>query len=167
VSLFLSVYIRTNLQECQGYNRQIVSDLVQGRKYQRGNQQWTIQRNRQHRTHKTKTNTNNVNKTRGLLHLVLCVTVISGMIIIKMEISTFCILWVRCCDVLYDFRIKKRCSVCLYLQLFVRGLVSYLRYLCSSSSCVSYVGGFSGLRLYLLHIYFQVTSMKGRSCFYF
>jgi hypothetical protein len=34
-----------------------------------------------------------------------------------------------CCDVRYDFRIKL-CSVRVYLQLFVRGLLSYLRYLC-------------------------------------
>jgi len=33
------------------------------------------------------------------------------------------------CDVRYDFRIK-RCSVRLYLQLFVGGLMSYLCYLC-------------------------------------
>jgi hypothetical protein len=37
---------------------------------------------------------------------------------------------VPCCDVRYDFRIK-RCSVCLYLKLFVWWLImSYLRYLC-------------------------------------
>jgi hypothetical protein len=36
---------------------------------------------------------------------------------------------VPCCDVHYDFRIK-RCSVHLYLQLFVGGFRSYLRYLC-------------------------------------
>ena len=35
------------------------------------------------------------------------------------------VLWYVC----YDFRIK-RCSVCLYLQLIVRGIMSYLRYLC-------------------------------------
>ena len=56
-------------------------------------------------------------------------------------------------DVRDDFRIKIRCSVCLYLQLFVGGPMSYLRYLylfayigvkhillcflfCLSSSCV-------------------------------
>jgi hypothetical protein len=37
--------------------------------------------------------------------------------------------WVRCCDVRYDFRIK-RCSVRLYIRLFVGGIMSYLRYLC-------------------------------------
>jgi hypothetical protein len=36
---------------------------------------------------------------------------------------------VPCCDVRYDFLIK-RCSVRLYLQLFVAKLKSYLRYLC-------------------------------------
>ena len=34
-----------------------------------------------------------------------------------------------CCDGRYDFRIK-RFSVRIYLQLFVGGLMSYLRYLC-------------------------------------
>ena len=38
-------------------------------------------------------------------------------------------LYVPCCDIRYDFRIK-RCWVRLYLQLFVWGLISYLRYLC-------------------------------------
>ena len=38
--------------------------------------------------------------------------------------------WVPCNDVHYDFCMKKRCSVRLYLQLFVGGLMSYLRYLC-------------------------------------
>jgi hypothetical protein len=37
--------------------------------------------------------------------------------------------WVPCCDVRYDFRIK-RCSLHLYLQLFVGELMSYLRYSC-------------------------------------
>ena len=36
--------------------------------------------------------------------------------------------WISCCNVSYNFRIK-RCSVRLYLQLFIGGLVSYLRYL--------------------------------------
>ena len=36
---------------------------------------------------------------------------------------------VPCSDVRYDFRIKK-CAVRLYLQLFVGGFMSYLRYLC-------------------------------------
>ena len=35
---------------------------------------------------------------------------------------------VPCCDVRYDFG-WKRCSVCIYLQLFVGGFISYLRYL--------------------------------------
>ena len=39
-------------------------------------------------------------------------------------------LWVLCCDVRYDFCIKTRCSVRLYLHLFVGGIMSYLRYLC-------------------------------------
>ena len=40
--------------------------------------------------------------------------------------------WVQCCDVRYDFGMK-RCSFPLYLQLFVGVLMSclYLRYLCS------------------------------------
>jgi len=37
--------------------------------------------------------------------------------------------WLLCFDIRYDFRIK-RCSVHLYLQLFVIALMSYLRYLC-------------------------------------
>ena len=37
--------------------------------------------------------------------------------------------WVPCCDVRYDVPIK-RCSVRVYLQLFVAVLVSYLCYLC-------------------------------------
>ena len=37
--------------------------------------------------------------------------------------------WVPCCDVRYDFSIKQ-CSVRFYPQLDVRGLVSYLHYLC-------------------------------------
>ena len=46
------------------------------------------------------------------------------------SVVLLCILtfWVPCCDVRYDFRIK-RSSVNLYLQLFVGGLMSYLRYL--------------------------------------
>ena len=43
------------------------------------------------------------------------------------SVVLLCILtfWVPCCDVRYDFRIK-RSSVNLYLQLFVGGLMSYL-----------------------------------------
>ena len=41
-------------------------------------------------------------------------------------VSTF---RVPCCYVRYDFRIH-RCSVRLYLQMFVGGCISYLRYLC-------------------------------------
>ena len=46
-------------------------------------------------------------------------------------IVLLCILTFRvpCCDVRYDLR-KKRCSVRLYLQLFVKGFMFYLRYLC-------------------------------------
>ena len=55
----------------------------------------------------------------------------------------------------YHFRIK-RCSARLYLRLFVRGLMSYLRYLCLfahsgvfsfclSSSYVCSIDSFSGL----------------------
>ena len=39
-------------------------------------------------------------------------------------------LFVLCSVFWYDFRKKKRCSFGLYLQLFVGGLMSYLRYLC-------------------------------------
>ena len=46
--------------------------------------------------------------------------------VVLLYIFTFC---VPCSDVRYDFRIK-RCSVRFYLQLFVGGLMSYLRDLC-------------------------------------
>jgi hypothetical protein len=46
--------------------------------------------------------------------------------VVLLCVFTFC---VPCCGDRYDFRIK-RCSVRLYLQLFVGGLMSYLRYLC-------------------------------------
>ena len=46
--------------------------------------------------------------------------------VLSYYVSTF---WVPCCDVRYDFRIKTY-SVRPTLQLFVRGLVSYLHYLC-------------------------------------
>ena len=83
-----------------------------------------------------------------------------------------------------DFRIK-RCSVRLYLQLFVGVFVSYLRYLCLStysgvqhilccvvflfcvsSYCVPYVTSFSGLSLfdYLANIIFSLYSTVCRSC---
>jgi hypothetical protein len=62
------------------------------------------------------------------------------------------------CDVRYDFHIK-RCSVCLYLQLFVEGPISYLRYLCLCAYsgvfvlfvCLSssYVASFSGLSMFI------------------
>ena len=53
----------------------------------------------------------------------------------------------------------KQCSVRLYLQLFVAGVMTYLRYLCFfahsvvflfclSSSCVPYVASFSGLSIF-------------------
>jgi hypothetical protein len=67
--------------------------------------------------------------------------------------------WVPCCDVRYN------CSARLYLQLFVRVLMSYLHYiclrivvsntyyvvflLCVSSSCVPYIASFSGLNFWL------------------
>ena len=42
----------------------------------------------------------------------------------------FCdLIFIPCFDGGYDFRIKL-CAFCLYLQLFVRGLTSYLRYVC-------------------------------------
>ena len=42
------------------------------------------------------------------------------------ETAVICHVWVPCCVVSYDFRIKL-CSVRLYFKLFVGGLVSYLR----------------------------------------
>jgi hypothetical protein len=53
-----------------------------------------------------------------LIFLVFCVVLLC--------VFTFC---VPCCDVRSDFRIK-RCPVRLYLQLFVGGIMPYLRYLC-------------------------------------
>ena len=53
-----------------------------------------------------------------LIFLVFCVVLLC--------VFTF---WVPCCDVRYNFRIK-RCSVRLYLQLFVGRRMPYLRYLC-------------------------------------
>ena len=52
-----------------------------------------------------------------LIFLVFCVVLLC--------VFTF---WVSCCDVRNDFRIKTKFGLC--LQLFVRGLMSYLRYLC-------------------------------------
>ena len=65
-----------------------------------------------------------------------------------------------CCDVRYDFHIK-RCSIRLCLQLFVGRLLSDLRYLCLfayiavqhisccfSSSCVTCVASLSGLSIF-------------------
>ena len=52
-----------------------------------------------------------------LIFIVFCVVLLC--------VFTFC---VPCCGDRYDFRIK-RCSVRLCLQLFVEGLMSYLRYL--------------------------------------
>ena len=42
------------------------------------------------------------------------------------ETAVICHVWVPCCVVSYDFRIKL-CSVRLYFKLFVGGFVSYLR----------------------------------------
>ena len=53
-----------------------------------------------------------------LIFLVFCVVLLC--------VLTF---WVPCCDVRYHFHIQ-RCSVRLYLQLFVLGRMSYVRYLC-------------------------------------
>ena len=55
---------------------------------------------------------------------------------VRVSHCSFCVVlvsvfmfWVLCCDVRYDFRIKTTCG-CLYLQLFVGWLMSYLRYSC-------------------------------------
>jgi hypothetical protein len=57
---------------------------------------------------------------------VLLIFLIFLVCVILLYVVTFS---VPSCDVRYDFRIK-RCSVRLYLQLFVGGLMSYLRYVC-------------------------------------
>ena len=76
-----------------------------------------------------------------------CSSSILVLFVILLCVFTF---WVLCCYVRYDFRIK-RCSVRIYLQLFVGGRMYYLRYLyfvvfllCLSSSCV-YFASFSRL----------------------
>ena len=70
-----------------------------------------------------------------------------------------------CCDVYYNFRIKKRCSVGIYLQLFVVGSCLIYMYVicvrivvsitycvvflfCFSSSSVPCVASFSGLSIF-------------------
>jgi hypothetical protein len=76
--------------------------------------------------------------------------------------------WVPCCNVRYDFYIKKNDARFVhYLQLFVGELMSYLRYLClfvysgvqhilccvfvlSVSSCVPYVASFSVLSMLIV-----------------
>jgi hypothetical protein len=83
---------------------------VKVREYRKGDQKRTIQSNWQLMVHKTKTN-----KTRTQYNMWL-----------SYYVFTF---GVPCCDVRYDFRIN-RCSVRLYLQMFVGGCMSYLRYLC-------------------------------------
>ena len=96
-----------------------------------------------------------------LVGSVLLIFVVLGVLL------CFCTFWVSCCAVSYDFRIK-RCSVRLYLQVFVWGLMSYLHYLCLFEysdvqqilccvfvlfvfflSCVPYVTSFSGLSSWL------------------
>ena len=90
-----------------------------------------------------------------LIFLVFCV--------VLLFVFTF---WVQCNDIRYDFRkIKQWCSVRLYLQLFVGGRMSYLRYLhlftycgvqhvsccalfCFSSSRVTCVSSFSRLFIF-------------------
>ena len=57
----------------------------------------------------------------------LCLYILSFFCVVLLCVFTFC---VPCCDVRYDFLNKKRCSVRLYLQLFVGGSMSYLRYMC-------------------------------------
>ena len=86
---------------------------------------------------------------------------------------------VPCANIRYDFHIK-RCWVRLYLQLFVEGLMFYLRYLCLfahsgvqqilcwvffclvfSLSCVLYVASFYGLSIFFIapsyHTYFLLS----------
>ena len=67
----------------------------------------------------------------GVQHILCCVFcffMISSCILYVFPIMCIYVLS-SCCDVSYDFRIKL-CSVRLYLQLFVEGLMSYLCYLC-------------------------------------
>ena len=93
--------------------------------------------------------------------LVLCVVLLC--------VITF---WVPCCDVRYDVRIKNRCSVHLYFQLFVRApiwrclcLLAYSGIqisccvfgLCLFSPCVPYVASFFGLSLFVLPLLYSLT----------
>ena len=90
------------------------------------------------------------------------VFLVGSVLLIFLFLCVMCIyVLIPRCDVRYDFHIK-RCSVCLYLQLFVEGPISYLRYLCLcaysgvfvlfvclSSSYVPYVASFSGLSMFI------------------
>jgi hypothetical protein len=82
--------------------------------------------------------------------------------VVLLYVSTFL---VSCCDVRYDFRAKTMFgSVRLYLQLFVAGLISYLRYLC--------LFAYSGIQHILCCVYFvclrlvyPISSFSGLSIF--
>ena len=60
---------------------------------------------------------------------VLCIIVCLFVFFLLAIVLSLLYRFILCCDVRYDFHIK-RCSVRLYLQLFVGGLTSYLHYLC-------------------------------------
>jgi hypothetical protein len=109
-----------------------------------GSTKWTIHRNWQRRSHKTKNKNQtktNTNRTQCALDTTISteidnnfgyekITQLVGNIPLRSVLLiflVFCVLllcfftfWVPCCDFAY-----KRCSVRLYPQLFVRGLVSY------------------------------------------
>jgi hypothetical protein len=59
----------------------------------------------------------------------LCIIVCFFVFLLLAIVLSLLYRFILCCDVRYDFHIK-RCSVRLYLQLFVGGLTSYLHYLC-------------------------------------
>jgi hypothetical protein len=89
------------------------------REYRRCNQKWTIQRKWQDREHKTSTNKTKTQNNMCWTPLcaiyvpLLCVLPSEFRVVMSVTISAY-----------------KRCSLCLYIQSFVGGPMSYLRYLC-------------------------------------
>jgi len=74
-----------------------------------------------------------------------------------------------CCDVRCDLHIK-RCSVRFYPQLFVEGLMSYLRYLCllAYSGVQLILGGvFLGFFFHILFVLSLVKLPVSRDCPFF
>ena len=91
-----------------------------------------------------------------------CCSSFEFLCVVLLYVSTFLVSY---CDVRYDFRAKTMfSSVRLYLQLFVAGLISYLRYLC--------LFAYSGINNILCCVYFvclrlvyPISSLSGLSNF--